>query len=73
MIGRHIIQIWQLKLENEGTDLDVIERDTKTEILYSEESYDAYLNQIHRAGKKDMVQVVPMSEFNIVPICQKSI
>ena len=39
-------------MENEDTDLDVIERDTKTEILYSEESYYAYVNQIHRADKK---------------------
>ena len=63
MIGKQIIQIGQFELENEGVDLDVIERDTKTEILYSEESCDAYLNQFHRAGKKDMVQGVPMFEL----------
>ena len=63
MIGRHIIQIGQFELKNEDTDLDVIERDTKTEILYSEETYDASVNQIHRADKKDMVQGVPISEI----------
>ena len=63
MIVRHIIQIGQFELENEGADLDVIKRDPKTELLYSEESCDSLLNQIHRTGKKDMVPGVPMSEI----------